>query len=141
MSVRILAEPLSLDRCMKDVLHAGAGAVVLMVGCVRDHTRHDATDVAVTRLDYEAYEAMAHKVIAAIVRETDAKFPGTRTSVEHRTGTLGVGDLAVVVASSAAHRKDAFRACEHVIDRLKEDAPIWKREHGTDGVVWVGMGP
>lgn len=141
MSVRILAEPLSVERCMRDVLHGGAGAVVIMVGCVRDHTRHDDTHVEVTRLDYEAYDEMAKKVIGAIVHEAAARFPGTTTSVEHRTGTLAVGDLAVVVAASAPHRKDAFRACEHVIDRLKADAPIWKKEHGTDGVIWVGMGP
>ena len=59
----------------------------------------------------------------------------------HRIGKLAIGDLAVVIAAAAAHRAEAFTACRAVIDRLKEHAPIWKKEFGDDGAVWVGMGP
>lgn len=137
----ILERPLSVDDCIAAVKHAGAGAVVVMIGCVRDHTRHEGADVGVTGLEYEAYAAMADKVITGIVSEVAARYPGTRGRVDHRVGTLAIGDLAVVVAVSAPHRGDAFAACAHIIDRLKQDAPIWKREHGSDGVTWVGLGP
>jgi molybdopterin synthase catalytic subunit len=138
---RVLDRPLSVDEAIAEVKHAGAGAVVVMLGCVRDHTRKDGAVVDVTRLEYEAYVAMAEKVIRGIVDEAEARWPGVRAAVDHRTGALAIGDLAVVVAVSAPHRKEAFAACQHVIDRLKEDAPIWKREHGQAGVSWVGLGP
>jgi molybdopterin synthase catalytic subunit len=134
---RVLTEPLAVDPVLDLVAHAGAGAQVVMIGTVRDH----AAGVGVERLEYEAYVPMAEKVIAEIVDEVDAQFPGVRTAVHHRTGDLAIGDRAVVVAASAPHRKDAFAACARVIDRLKEDAPIWKREHREGGVLWVGLGP
>lgn len=144
---RLLEEPVSVDACLDAVKHPGAGAVCVFVGCVRDHTLKDApggearAPVAVVRLDYEAYAEMAEKVLAAIVREAEERWPGVRGFVQHRSGTLGIGELAVIVACSAPHRAKAFAACRHVIERLKEDAPIWKREHGEDGVSWVGLGP
>jgi len=59
----------------------------------------------------------------------------------HRVGTLMPGELAVVIAAAAPHRKEAFLACEHAIERLKQDVPIWKKEFFEDGEVWVGLGP
>lgn len=137
----LLDVPLSLDRCVGRVQHAGAGAVVVMLGIVRDHTRKDGQVVSVTHLDYEAYVEMAERVIEGIAVGVEAAHPGSRVFVQHRTGTLQVGESAVVIAVSSPHRKDAFVGCEAVIDRLKQDAPIWKREHGADGVSWVGLGP
>ena len=141
MNVVITETPLSVDDAIARVKHAGAGAVVVMIGCVRDHTTHEQASVSVSALEYEAYGEMAHKVIAGIVDDAQQRWPGVRATVAHRIGSLVVGDLAVVVATSAAHRADAFASCAHIIDFLKRDAPIWKREHGTDGVQWVGLGP
>jgi len=141
MKARVIDEPLSIDRCVAEVAHAGCGAVVVMLGLVRDHTTKDGKRVAVTALDYEAYIDMAVAVIDEVVRGVEAEHDGVRGFVEHRTGALVVGDVAVVVVASSAHRKDAFVACEAIIDRLKKDAPIWKREHGDDGVSWVGLSP
>jgi molybdopterin synthase catalytic subunit len=62
-------------------------------------------------------------------------------SILHRTGTLAVGDVAVVIAAAAPHRAEAFEACRHAIERLKAEAAIWKKEHFTDGTEWVGLGP
>jgi molybdopterin synthase catalytic subunit len=138
---RVLDRPLSVDEAIAVVKHAGAGAVVVMLGIVRDHTARGAATVGVTRLEYEAYAAMAEKVMGAILDEAASRWPGVRAAVDHRTGDLAVGDTAVVVAVSAPHRAEAFSACAFVIDRLKEDAPIWKREHGDDGTTWVGLGP
>lgn len=142
----LLETPLSVDACIEAVKHPAAGAVCVFIGCVRDHTQKDTqtgagSTVAVVKLDYEAYAEMAEKVIGAIVIEAEQRWPGVRGFVQHRSGTLAIGELAVVIACSAPHRAEAFAACRHVIERLKQDAPIWKREHGEDGVTWVGLGP
>jgi molybdopterin synthase catalytic subunit len=139
--VVVVDEALSVDACIARVRHVGAGAVVVMLGLVRDHTRVNGDVVAVQRLQYEAYVSMAEKVIADLCAQLATELPGVRAAVAHRVGDLVPGDLAVVVAVSSPHRKEAFVGCERLIDRLKHDAPIWKREHGDNGVVWVGMGP
>jgi molybdopterin synthase catalytic subunit len=95
----------------------------------------------VSHLEYEAYPPMAEKQMARIAEEARAKWPGAQVAIVHRVGRLEPGQLAVVIAASAPHRKEAFLACEWAIDRLKEDVPIWKKETTTDGAVWVGLGP
>ncbi|MFT3706498.1 MAG: molybdopterin converting factor subunit 1 [Archangium sp.] len=134
---RVQSEPLSLDEVIKAVSHVGQGGLVTFTGVVRDHSKGQ----TVTRLEYEAYVPMAQKKLAEIGEEARVKWPGTEVAVVHRVGTLEPGALAVVIAVSAPHRKEAFRACEYVIDRLKEDVPIWKKEFTGDGQVWVGLGP
>lgn len=141
MKARLQATPLSIDACVAEVKHAGAGAVVVMLGCVRDHTTKNGQRVSVTGLDYEAYAEMAGRVMHDIVIAVEAERVGVRGFVEHRVGSLSIGDTAVVVAVSSPHRQDAFFACQAIIDRLKHDAPIWKREHDEHGVTWVGLGP
>jgi molybdopterin synthase catalytic subunit len=84
---------------------------------------------------------MAEKKLREIAAEAKAQWPGVEVAVVHRVGTLSPGELAVVIAVSAPHRKEAFRGCEFVIDRLKQDVPIWKKEFAEDGEVWVGLGP
>lgn len=135
--VTLRETPLSIDEALEAVAHPGAGAQVVMIGVVRDHNEGE----PVEGLCYEAYPAMAERVIADIVGEVEREFPTCRCAVQHRTGTLDIGDRAVVVAVSAPHRHEAFEACRRVIDRLKEDAPIWKHEHRAQGRVWVGLGP
>jgi len=134
---RVLETPLSIDAVVDRVMHSAAGAEVVMIGTVRDH----AAGEGVESLRYEAYVPMAEKVIDSIVREVEAEFPGVRGAVDHRVGHLAIGERAVVVAASAPHRKDAFDAAQRIIDRLKEDAPIWKHERRTSGEIWVGLGP
>ena len=139
---RILTTPLSVDDVISRVAHHGAGAQAILIGTVRDHTpTGDGTTEGVTHLKYEAYVEMATKVIDGIVRDVETEFLGVRGAVDHRTGDLTLGDRAVVVAASAPHRQDAFAACAKIIDRLKEDAPIWKHETRSSGHVWVGLGP
>lgn len=134
---RVQAEPLSLDEVIAAVHGPQRGGVVTFSGAVRDHSKGH----TVTRLEYEAYVPMAQKKLAQIGDEARVKWPGVEVAVVHRVGTLAPGDLAVVIAVAAPHRKEAFRACEYVIDRLKEDVPIWKKEFTADGQVWVGLGP
>jgi len=135
--VAIRAEALSVDAVLALVRRPEAGAVALFLGTVRDHDG----GAAVSLLEYEAYASMATGEIERIVEEIEAEVPGARLAVHHRVGTLEVGDLAVVCAASAPHRGEAFDAARLLIDRVKERAPIWKRQRTADGARWVGWDP
>ena len=121
------------------VLTAASGAVVLFEGTVRDH--HEGREVV--RLEYEAYAAMVERQLAIVGEEIAAAFPGVhRVAIHHRSGMLDIGDTAVVVAVSAAHRGEAFAAAERAMDRVKQTVPVWKREWGPDGAMWQeGISP
>ena len=134
--VEMRQDPITLEEVEAAVRAAGAGAVCGFVGTVRDHTGPHAVEA----LDYEAYPEMAEKLLRSIGGEVCERFPKARVAVLHRTGKLGVGEVSVAIAVSSPHRAEAFDGCRHVIERLKEDAPIWKKEIRTDGSVWVGMG-
>ena len=132
--VALRAEALSLDEAVAHVKHAGAGAVCVFLGMVRDHN----DGRVVVKLEYEAYPAMALAEMKRIAEELTAETAGVRLAVLHRTGPLVVGDTAVVCAASAPHRGEAYAACRALIDRVKARVPIWKREHGPEGAYWVG---
>ncbi len=135
--VVLTGEPLSLDRCIAAVGGAGMGGIVTFTGMVRRHSR----GITVERLEYEAYGSMAVREMTRLCEEIEAEIAGVRLAVEHRIGTLAIGDLAVVIAAAAPHRAEAFTACRAMIDRLKDRVPIWKKEFGDDGSTWVGLGP
>lgn len=135
--VLLLAEPLSLDRCVHAVAGPGMGGIVTFTGMVRRHSR----GLTVTHLEYEAYGPMAVREMTRLCEQIEAEIAGVALAVEHRTGTLQIGDIAVVIAAAAPHRAEAFTACRALIDRLKESVPIWKKEFSDDGAVWVGLGP
>jgi molybdopterin synthase catalytic subunit len=132
--VSVRESPLSIDEAVGSVKHPAAGAICVFVGVVRDHSESG----RVVRLEYQAYASMAEAEMKRIVAEIAAQTPGTRLAVVHRTGSLAVGEIAVVCAASAPHRAEAYRACRDLIDQVKARAPIWKREHGPDGALWVG---
>jgi molybdopterin synthase catalytic subunit len=127
-------ERLSVDEAVAHVRHAGAGAVCVFLGMVRDH--NDGRPVV--RLEYEAYASMALAEMERIAGEIAQEVGGVRLAVVHRTGSLEVSDIAVVCAASAPHRAEAYAACRALIDRVKARVPIWKREHGPGGAYWVG---
>ncbi len=136
----VLAEvrvaPLSVDEVLAAVRHASAGAVALFLGVVRDH--HEGQPVQ--RLDYEAYRELAEKEMHRILEALTAAHAGVRLAALHRVGELAIGDIAVIVAASAAHRGEAFAACRAAIDQIKERTPIWKREWAPDGsALWVNL--
>ena len=112
------------------------GAVCTFVGQVREETRGR----GVVALEYEAFDAMVLKVFEQIETEAQARFPGCRLAIHHRTGRLLPGEISVAIAAAAPHREDAFAACRLAIEALKKDAPIWKREFFRDGSEWVGLG-
>ena len=132
--VDLREEPLSLDEAVRHVQRPGAGGIATFVGVVRD----ESDGRAVTRLDYSAYAAMAKREMSKIAEELEREIEGVTVSAIHRTGSLVVGDAAIICAASAPHRGEAFRACRALIDRIKERVPIWKREFGPDGAAWVG---
>jgi molybdopterin synthase catalytic subunit len=110
------------------------GAVVTFRGVVRDVD----DERGVTRLDYEAHPDATdalRRCVDAVAAET-----GLRVAAVHRFGVLAVGDVALVAAASAGHRREAFEACSLLVERIKAEVPIWKRQHFTDGVSeWVGL--
>jgi molybdopterin synthase catalytic subunit len=134
---RVVDRALELSEVVAAVHSTSQGGLVTFTGAVRDHSKGQ----TITRLEYEAYVPMAEKKLEEIGGEAKAQWPGVEVAIVHRVGTLLPGELAVVIAVSAPHRKEAFRACEFVIDRLKEVVPIWKKEFAADGAVWVGLGP
>jgi MoaE-MoaD fusion protein len=127
---------LSVDEALAAVRHSGAGAIALFLGVVRDH--HDGKPVA--RLDYEAHRALAEQEMARVLAAQSALYPGVRLAALHRVGELAIGDIAVVVAASSAHREQAFAACRAAIDGIKASAPIWKKEWTPAGdALWVNL--
>ena len=135
--IAIGAGPLSVEDVVATVSGPGRGGVVTFAGVVR-REGHALPDVV--RLEYEAYTEMALEVLAAIADELEREQPGARVAIHHRVGALAVGETAVVIAAAAPHRAEAFTACRAAIDRLKERAPIWKKEIGESGEVWLGLG-
>jgi molybdopterin synthase catalytic subunit len=114
-----------------------AGAVVLFVGTVRDHSPGRS---GVTRLEYEAYREVVEAKIRDLAAGAAARWPILAAALVHRLGSLDVGEISVAVAVSSAHRDDAFEAGRHLIDELKRTAPIWKKEHWPGGAEWVREG-
>jgi molybdopterin converting factor subunit 1 len=134
---RIVEGPPSLDRCIAAVASPAMGGVVAFTGMVREQSRGR----RVERLEYEAYVEMAEKLLCELCAEVEVDHQPCRAAVEHRIGELDVGDLVVTIAVAAPHRDEAFAGCRALIDRLKERAPIWKKETTSDGAEWVGLGP
>jgi molybdopterin synthase catalytic subunit len=130
---RVTLEPLDAGRTAAAVSAPGCGAVATFVGLVRDHN----LGRRVLYLDYECYEPLAVKAFRRIAGETEAEWPAARLAIEHRVGPLQVGDASVVIAAASPHPAEAFAACRYAIERIKQIAPIWKREHFDGGDVWV----
>jgi molybdopterin converting factor subunit 1 len=125
--VAISAEPISLDTVTSRVGDPGAGAIVSFQGTTRD----------VERLEYEAYGEMAEQRIREILSECIAAHGLLGAAAEHRTGSVPLGEPSVVVAVSAAHRGEAFAGAREAIDRIKAEAPIWKKEIEAGEGNWV----
>jgi len=136
--IAIRSEPLVVDDTVAAVAGPNRGGVVTFTGVVRREGHH-LPDVI--RLEYEAYVEMAEQVLAEIAEEIEREWAGTEIAIHHRIGSLAVGEIAVAISAASAHRAPAFEACRAAIDRLKERAPIWKKEIGEHGEAWLGLGP
>jgi len=129
--------PLFLTDIYAQVDDPSNGAVVVMSGTVRNQT----DGKAVICLEYQAYEPMALQVFYQIAADIRQKWSDVnRIVIYHRIGRLQIGEISVLVAVGCPHRAEAFVACQYAIDRLKHQAPIWKKEHWQDGSsTWVSI--
>ncbi|WP_052339215.1 molybdenum cofactor biosynthesis protein MoaE [Gorillibacterium massiliense] len=127
-------QPIIPDEVTQKVMRRSAGAVTLFLGTVREWTKGKRTDF----LEYEAYPTMAIAQLKRIGQEALDRWPDVITAVTHRVGRLDISDIAVAIAVSSPHRKAAYEANEFIIERIKQIVPIWKKEHGDDGSVWIG---
>jgi molybdopterin synthase catalytic subunit len=126
---------ISVDEVVARLADPAIGAVTAFVGVVRGTTEGR----EVRYLEYEAYPEMAEETLRQIGDEIRARWKTIReVAIVHRVGRLEVGEIAVVIALSAAHRPEVFDAVRYGIDRLKEIVPIWKKEVWTDGEEWKG---
>jgi len=135
--VAVSEEPIDPAALVALVTRNDAGAVVLFLGTVRDHSDGRR---GVTRLEYEAYREVVEDKIREIVREVRGRWELAAVAAAHRVGSLGVGEVSVGVAVSSPHRPEAFAAARALIDELKQRAPIWKKEHWPGGAEWVEEG-
>lgn len=137
ISILLTEEKLNLQACFDFVKDPRCGGMALFVGTVRNTTQNK----EVIFLDFSAYEAMAVKEMQKIAEQALVQFAIKKIAIHHAKGLLQIGDIPVIIAVSSPHRKDAFDACQYAIDTLKETVPIWKKEHFSDGEVWVNAHP
>jgi molybdopterin synthase catalytic subunit len=135
--IKITAKPIDVNKVMETASSLGAGAVNVFIGTVRDHAHNK----RVVWLEYEAYEAMAVAEIKKIIDVAAARWGLLGWAVAHRIGTLKPSEVAVVVAVSTKHRKEAFEASQFIMDTIKEKVPIFKKEVFEDGEEWVSATP
>ncbi len=130
----ITAAPISVDQVVSRVNMPQVGGIVTFVGVVRGENRGR----TVLYLEYEAYPEMAEQVLAQIGREIKERWPQVEgVAIVHRTGRLEVGEISVVVAVAGAHREGLFDAASYAIERIKQIAPIWKKEVWEGGEEWI----
>ena len=130
---RVTDGPLDLGALVEEVRDPSAGAIATFVGTTRDRSRGR----TVTHLEYDAYPEMAERKMRQILDEVAQRWPEQRAAIVHRVGKLEVGEASVVIAVASPHRGESFEACRYVIDRVKQEVPIWKKEVFTDGEAWV----
>ena len=129
-------ESIDLDEMIKFVRVPAAGAVVTFLGTVREASR----GLPVVELEYEAYAPMAQSWLERLGQDARQQHSARRVAIAHRLGVVPVSGDSVAIAVSSAHRAEAFDACRALIEGLKADVPIWKRERYESGEVWVGWG-
>lgn len=133
IDIKITNEILDAAACIAKATDAACGGIAVFIGTVRNQTK----EKKVTRLEYECYESMAFKEMKKIADEVIRLWNVNNIIIHHRTGILHIGDMAVIIAVSSAHRDAAFDACRYTIDTLKKTVPIWKKEIFEGGEEWI----
>lgn len=128
--IRISDDPINIDPLYRKLVDPRYGGIDMFVGTVRQWTGK----IETTKITYSAYQPMAERQLAKIAAPIEAQ--GGRVVIAHRTGTLNLTDIAVFVGVAAVHRAEAFKWCHQVIDTLKHEVPIWKKEYDVDKVRW-----
>ena len=131
--IELTSHPLDPDQFTSAVRRGTNGAVVTFLGTTRDNF----DGKRVLTLEYEAFDEMAVKKLEEVRQELLAEFGLDEIAIGHRIGTVGIGEISLVVAVGSPHRKEGFHACHKAVDRIKEVVPIWKKEIYQDGSRWV----
>jgi len=137
ISIELLEAPLEIQTCLDFVQDPTVGGIDIFVGTVRNHT----SGKQVEKLHFESYAPMAIKEMQKIAEAACEKWPLKSALIHHRVGTLDIGEIPVIIATSSAHRVAAFESCQYIIDTLKETVPIWKKEFFENGEIWVAAHP
>lgn len=137
INIKLITEELDLQSAAQCVESDEVGGTCVFIGTVRDRTKGK----TVRGLEFEAFEPMAISEMQKIADTVLERWPVIRVAIHHRIGHLSIGEVPVIIAVSAAHRKAAFEACQFCIDTLKETVPIWKKEIFADGEEWVSAHP
>jgi molybdopterin synthase catalytic subunit len=134
MMIELTTEPIDAARLLAQATSPQAGAVILFLGTTRELTAGRRT----VTLDYEAYDAMAEQKLAELEAEARRRWPIVECLIVHRIGRVPLAEASVAIVVSTPHRADAFAAGQWLIDTLKQDVPIWKREAWADGTTeWI----
>lgn len=132
--IQLTDEPIDVAALLATAQRPDAGAVVLFLGITREFTGQRQT----VELDYEAYETMAELELAKLESTACQRWPLVDCSIVHRIGRVPIAEASVAIVASAPHRGEAFAAAKWLIDTIKEQVPIWKRERWADGSTeWV----
>lgn len=130
---RVTEQALDPQALVELVRRDESGAVALFYGVVRNHNEGR----RVIALEYEAYPEMAVRKLREVAAEVKARWPIDDIAIHHRVGRLAIGETSLLVAVSSAHRRQAFEACHHAVDRIKQVVPVWKKEIWEDGGAWL----
>ena len=133
MLIRVTGDELHVAEAVAAVAAPGAGAINVFLGVVRDNNqgRH------VHYLEYDAYPAMAEKVMREVAQEALERFGLEDCAVLHRTGRLEIGETSLLIAVSCGHRAESFAAGHWLVDEIKKRVPVWKKEVWDDGETWI----
>ena len=135
--IELRDSPLDVGAAIATVAEAGAGAIASFLGTTRAETNENGRRLIA--LDYEAYREMAERQMYALADDARRRWPILRVAVLHRIGRVEVGKPSVLIAVSTPHRRESFDACRFLIDELKKETTIWKKEIWEDGTTsWVG---
>ncbi len=131
--IELTNDALDPEQVTAKVRRDSNGAVVTFLGTTRDNFEGK----TVLTLEYEAFDEMALKKLEEVRQELMAEFGLEQIAISHRIGTVGIGEISLIIAVGSPHRKEAFYACHKAVDRIKEIVPIWKKEVYQDGSRWV----
>ena len=136
--VALEEEVLDMNKVTSFLYDAKAGGVDIFAGTTRQWTNKEGEEKETVELSYECYPPMALKEMRALLQEAVERWPVVKACLIHRLGVVPVGEASVIIGVSTPHRVAAFEACRYLIDRLKIQVPIWKKEHYADGETeWV----
>lgn len=138
--LELMDQPLSASAAIKFLSDPAAGAIDIFLGTTRGESGSDGRQLVA--LDYEAYGEMARQQFCALAASARNRWPIRKLVIQHRLGRVAVGEPSVLIAVSTPHRQEAFEACRWLIDALKKDVAVWKKEIWGDGSTsWVNSGP